>query len=428
MDAASVNTHKQECDYPSAKVLTALQQLLERQYSSDSFTYQLFPATKKGENYIGIVYRVSINLNTSFGIRFSNLILKMAPRNSTRRKQFFIRPCFQREALAYEEFLPMIDRFQCSKGLPEEYRFHEYAKCFYTSTNALEEVIFLEDLSAQQFVVFDRFDDFQFEHIALVMRTYAKLHAVSFAIKDQQPEALHKFRNIQDIFLQHKNDSNLNIYFEGLKRSALACLELKNDEYRKILSTFFERPFFEIFSDLIDGNKGEPYAVLCHGDCWNNNLMFKLKDTNAVTMRLLDWQLLRYSSPISDLMYFIFTCTTRKFRKAHYEDALNVYYEELIRHINRLGSNPLKLFPREKFDKELKNRGALALLFAMIVLPIITLKSEDVPDLDKLSEQADAGKLKNLMDSGLLCEGNLHEYSQRMHDVIIDCIHFGYIY
>ncbi|XP_014086073.3 uncharacterized protein pkm isoform X2 [Bactrocera oleae] len=428
MDNDSAKTRRQDCDYPSSKVLAALQQLLERQFSSKSFTYKLLPATKKGENYIGIVYRVSVKLNTNCGVRLSNLILKMAPRNSTRRKQFFIRPCFLREALAYEEFLPMIENFQYNKGLAEECRFHEYAKSFYTSTDEFEEVIFLEDLSLQEFRVFDRFDDFQFEHIAIVMRTYAKLHAVSFAIKDQQPQALDKFRNIEDIFLQHKDVSNLNIYFEGLKRTALACLELENDEYKQALGKFFKRPFFEIFSDLIDGNKYEPYAVLCHGDCWNNNLMFKLEGTDAITMRLLDWQLLRYSSPISDLMYFIFTCTSRKFRKAHYGDVLNVYYEELIRHISRLGSNPFKLFPREKFDEELKNRGAVAILFAMIVLPIITLKSEDVPNLENLSEQAEIGKLKNLKDSGLLCEGNLHEYSERMRDVIIDCINFGYIH
>ncbi|XP_019846596.2 uncharacterized protein LOC105228300 isoform X2 [Bactrocera dorsalis] len=427
MDNASVKTRKQECDYPSSKVLTALQQLLERQFSSKSFTYELLPATEKGENYIGIVYRVSVKLNTSCGVRLSNIILKMAPRNSTRRKQFFIRPCFLREALAYEEFLPMIENFQRNKGLAEEYCFHEYAKCFYTSTDELEEVVFLEDLSLQEFGVFDRFDDFQFEHIATVMRTYAKLHALSFAIKDQQPKALDKFRKIEDIFLQHKDVSNLNIYFEGLKRTALACLEQESDKYRQILDKFFKRPFFEIFSDLIDGNKYEPYAVLCHGDCWNNNLMFKMEDTDVVTMRLLDWQLLRYSSPISDVMYFIFTCTTRKFRKAHYGDVLNVYYEELINHISRLGSNPFKLFPREKFVEELKNRGAVALLFAMIVLPIITLKCEDVPNLENLSELAEIGKLKNLKDSGLLCEGNLQEYSQRMRDVIIDCINFGYI-
>ncbi|XP_018804909.1 PREDICTED: uncharacterized protein LOC108978860 isoform X2 [Bactrocera latifrons] len=427
MDNASAKTRRQECDYPSSKVLTALQQLLERQFSSKSFTYELLPATKKGENYIGIVYRVSVKLNTSCGVRLSNIILKMAPRNSTRRKQFFIRPCFLREALAYEEFLPMIDKFQRNKGLAEEYCFHEYAKCLYTSTDEFEEVVFLEDLSLQEFGVFDRFDYFQFEHIAIVMRTYAKLHAVSFAVKDQQPKALDKFRKIEDIFLQHKDVSNLNIYFEGLKRTALACLEQESDKYRQIVGEFFKRPFFEIFSDFIDGNKYEPYAVLCHGDCWNNNLMFKMEDTGVVTMRLLDWQLLRYSSPISDLMYFIFTCTTRNFRKTHYGDVLNVYYEELISHISRLGSNPFKLFPREKFDEELKNRGAVALLFAMIVLPIITLKSEDVPNLETLSEQAEIGKLKNLKDSGLLCEGNLQEYSQRMRDVIIDCINFGYI-
>ncbi|XP_053948125.1 uncharacterized protein LOC128856802 [Anastrepha ludens] len=427
MDNASENTNGPVSDYPNSVVLTALQQLLERKFPSQLFTYELLPATKKGENYIGILYRIAVKLDVRTGSSYSSLILKIPPRSLTRRKQFFIRPCFLRESLAYQEFLPMVKRFQNSKHISKEYGFHEYAECFHISTDEFDEAIFLEDLALQEFALFDRFDDLRFQHVAMVMHVYAKLHAVSFAIKDQEPEALDKFRKIQDIFEQRKDDPNLNNYFEGLKKSTQACMDAESDRYQRVLMRFFERPFFDIFLELIDGNKYEPYAVVCHGDCWSNNIMFKHKDGKVIALRLLDWQLLRYSSPVTDLMYFLFTCTSKEFRRVYYDEVLNVYYEELVKHIYRLGSNPSKLFPREKFNEELNRRGAVALLFAMIVLPIITIKSEDVPNLEELSERVETGEFINLKESGLLCKGNVDTYGKRMRDVVIDCIDFGYI-
>ncbi|XP_036341458.1 uncharacterized protein LOC118750842 [Rhagoletis pomonella] len=415
-------------NYPSSSVLRALQQLLEIKFPSQSFTYKLLPATKKGENYIGIVYRVAVKVNNKTGPCQWSLILKIPPRSPNRRKQFFVRPCFLRESLAYEEFLPMVKGFQNSKGISKEHSFHEYAECFQCLTDEFDEAIFLEDLGLQDFSLFDRFDELRFEHVATVMRAYAKLHAVSFAIKDQDYSGgLEKFRKIQDIFEQRKGDPNLNYYFEGLKRSAVACMKAEDVMPKKVLIRFFERPFFDIFLDLIDGNKCEPYAVVCHGDCWNNNIMFKFEDAKLISLCLLDWQLLRYSSPLTDLMYFLFTCTSKEFRGLYYNDVLNVYYAELVLHINRLGSNPSKLFSREIFEKELHRIGAVGLIFAMIVLPIITIKGDDVPNLEELSEQVEKGKSRDLKESGLLSEANVATYGKRMRDVVIDCINFGYI-
>jgi hypothetical protein len=30
-----------------------------------------------------------------------------------------------------------------------------------------------------------------------------------------------------------------------------------------------------MIGENIDGAAAEPYSVICHGDCWNNNIMYR---------------------------------------------------------------------------------------------------------------------------------------------------------
>lgn len=57
------------------------------------------------------------------------------------------------------------------------------------------------------------------------------------------------------------------------------CFEVLSDEkdaklLEKIKSRFADK-FNEEMSDSISLKAAEPYAVICHGDCWNNNILYK---------------------------------------------------------------------------------------------------------------------------------------------------------
>ncbi|KAF4518072.1 hypothetical protein B566_EDAN009616 [Ephemera danica] len=58
--------------------------------------------------------------------------------------------------------------------------------------------------------------------------------------------------------------------------------------------------------------------VLCHGDCHANNLMFKHDEQgNPTEVKFVDLQVFRYAPPSRDLLYFLYTSTSRKFRLQH---------------------------------------------------------------------------------------------------------------
>lgn len=88
---------------------------------------------------------------------------------------------------------------------------------------------------------------------------------------------------------------------------------------------------------LVDGNEAEPHSVILHGDMWSNNTMFKYDETKKQLQSVcfIDWQVMRYSSPVLDLMYYIFSCTKRELRSRNYNIYLKTYHDSLCEYIKR---------------------------------------------------------------------------------------------
>ena len=58
-----------------------------------------------------------------------------------------------------------------------------------------------------------------------------------------------------------------------------------------------------------------------------------------VELRLLDFQIARYASPVLDVLYYVFCCTTKELRDEHYEDLLKIYHSSLSDFLKRFEEN-----------------------------------------------------------------------------------------
>lgn len=65
---------------------------------------------------------------------------------------------------------------------------------------------------------------------------------------------------------------------------------------------------------------------------------------------LLDWQLARYASPVTDLLMFLYISTDQSVRAAHWDQLMRAYLEEITSELTTLGCpDPENVFPEAEF-------------------------------------------------------------------------------
>lgn len=112
-------------------IYSTLTEFIEKELKTTSFEFKLSSATKQGDNFIGIVHRVTYNkIDENIKNQEFTLILKVAPTNLARRESFFSRPTFLREIYSYTKVILKAIKTQKSKVTQKtnkmnfEYRFY----------------------------------------------------------------------------------------------------------------------------------------------------------------------------------------------------------------------------------------------------------------------------------------------------------------
>lgn len=326
-------------DIPSEVIRKALCDVIEEKVKSKKHKISVSSASKAGEsNFVGIVHRVLFSKeieNKNERSEEFKLILKVAPENETRRTHFHSRDLFLQEIYVYSKVFPFFRQFEQSKGVNERDGFNEYPKCCRYVTEELSECLLLEDLCDRDFNIIDRYtNDVTADHVYLVMKSLAKLHAISFALKDQQPENFKALASNLDERFIRLNDPFVREFFNNQTKAILNVLSDEKDAHLLAkVKKLLEKDAIDIAFECLSTEIG---AVITHGDIWQNNTMFRCgSNGKPVEISLLDWQVSRHSSPILDITYFMFCCTTKELRDGHYDNFLKVYHENLSNHIRR---------------------------------------------------------------------------------------------
>lgn len=261
-------------DQFSKHVQEALKQIIEKSGISDH-KIKVSLVSKKGENYLGILYRILIigyknNVETKL-----YLICKVPPLNRKSDDKTRINIPYQREVYIYNTVLKAYENLQNQKSILYKQKFTSYALCYAASDVDGKEFIILEDLHTKKFVMYDKNVKMDKKHVALVVQGLAKYHALSFVMKDQKPEAFRKMTHIDskmyDI-LGRKEFFDLCHF--GLKQVLEALEKVGTTNLHKKVK-LLKNNIEEFMENCYNAKGSEDYRVLTHGDCWNNNMMFK---------------------------------------------------------------------------------------------------------------------------------------------------------
>lgn len=241
----------------------ALTEIIQKNVSGDDYEITYSAGSGKGDNYIGILFRVEVkSKNKNF-----NIIVKLPPQEPARREQFFARPCFLRESQFYDDVQPIYKKFQENKGIDlQKDGFNQIPICYKSMTEAPYEALFFEDLKSTGYEMYDRFENLTKDHVLLTMKALAKMHAVGYAIKDQQPELMAEYKELVDIFMQRRDDPSMTAWFDAMKVSARESIDSCDAVIIEKIDSLLSESFYELLSSCISGKDAEPYAILCHGD------------------------------------------------------------------------------------------------------------------------------------------------------------------
>ncbi|KAG8254589.1 hypothetical protein J6590_005140 [Homalodisca vitripennis] len=343
------------------------------------------PAVAQGDNYSSLIFRSSVVYKTeeSDTEHCVSLIIK-APHTKGFAAVFFSSlDVFSKEKKIYTELLPNM----CKK-LNQQF----YPNMF---SCPVENVLVFQDLVEEGYILAERREQLDFSHCKLVLSTLAKFHGCSMMIHRENPtlvEALGEeiiYRDDRPLGQQLK--SVIDLVFT-IPRELLSKMD-GCERYAEILSARTG-----IWESLVEKFQFKPNRlnVLNHGDFWINNMMFKYDSSGNVTeIKLIDYAATRYSSPATDIIYFLWSSANEDVREHRLEELCDIYLVNLNSVLEHLGYE--RRMSKTELTNELRFFSDWALSLICQFLPIVLTDPLDAINVEDFSlKDIEEGSFKQL--------------------------------
>lgn len=253
-------------EFDCVELHTCLKNLAEK-LDIANFEYHVDHISGGRENFVANIFRVvikDVDKNQDHSVIVKTLV------NTTRQELFH--DIHKREVTVYNEILPKFKEVQEKLDVEKRILFPE---CLYSNAERSKEVIILKDLNEIGFAIDNtlaKYEDLNYNQAQLILTELAKFHALSFALENDSYEEFTKIKQkFEDILFQDTflSKSKLrNYFFESFDMS----MNLVTDaEAKKRLIK--ARP--KLLELLKAYNQPSKFSVLCHGDLWVNNMLFK---------------------------------------------------------------------------------------------------------------------------------------------------------
>lgn len=124
-----------------------------------------------------------------------------------------------------------------------------------------------------------------------------------------------------------------------------------------------------------------------------------------------------------DLHYNLLSTTDKAIRDKEYHNLIKHYHKCLSETITKLDSDPDKAITYDELLAQLKRYGKFSALWPPMITQMMMADPDDIPDLDRLSEDMKEGNVDFLKKfSG----DKQTAFTLRLRDLIDDIIEYGY--
>lgn len=353
--------------------------------------------TAPGEHYGSIMLAVDVKIKKMEKKEETlHLVAKLIPANEMLRIAFNIEVTFKKEVFAYLYSIPTLIEFQKEYNVPESRILDMFPKCYGArvsldeNKNEVDEdaVILFENLKLQGFATDDRLVGFDLVSAKMIIGDLAKFHAIPIALRLLKP----------DLFKEKISPSLVeNTGLEQLPPEVGAAFHNAIMENAVIIPEL--QPYLNRLQKVVDHAKAtafdkrsppnEPFATMCHMDYWvSNTMMLRDNSGKPLKAKMVDLQLMKYNSPVRDLIFFLYTSVINSVLDVHYDELINHYYESFIENLKDFPINTSE-FSWQAFQEELNEVAPTEVYHVLVMLkPIFTEKGkvqnslEDFQDSD----------------------------------------------
>ncbi|XP_032519835.2 uncharacterized protein LOC116771936 isoform X2 [Danaus plexippus] len=372
--------------------------LKERRYEPSEIKIQ--EMSSGGRNYTSALFLISICLPE----KELKLFAKVANIGQELREVMQADWLYGTERFVYTRLMHLYNELQ--KDLKDEYRY-VFPEFYGISEETGKETVIMENLVASGYEEYDRFKSLDWDHGRIGVETLAKFHALSFALDKSDPET---FRKI-----------TANMTFRlggGEETQSSKDMWMENDYIERMLSVLDEDDRAAVKKLIMNYtlpkfNKPIDRTVISHGDYRLSNMLFKGQG-DELKVRVVDYQTVHAGCAVTDLVYFIYLGSDEEFLRLYFDKLANHYYTSLEAALKRLSVDPVEVYPREQFERDLKEKLPYAVLVGVLLLPVIVADENSGPKIN--IDEADV--------STFIVKTN-DLFAERFRGIVSECIRRG---
>ncbi|XP_068213277.1 uncharacterized protein [Palaemon carinicauda] len=375
--------------------------------------------TSKGDNYVSVITSVIVQYaQGSEAPKEETYVVKIKQATENGSVSHFDNMVFNKEGKFLSELLPLLNSELESIG-------HECLKMprfLHPRWLENQNQLFLNDLRALKFQLYDRKMGLDLPHTRLVLSELARLHAISHVLQNKRPKRSlsqdFKFLLWEWFTYSKKLKSSFEVLVSGgLITASLMAKEVGRDKVSEWFKEKSSTGVAMLAEQLVcDSSK---FKVIGHGDCWINNLLFKYDDRGLPTdIVLLDLQFCRQSSLATDLSYFFFTSLEKTDRNERLEELLTTYYDS-FKTVVEAALLPMP-FTAEELLEEYRRKILFGLIMSSLLLPNILCDPEEVQHFDAGVDGCAGGYIERKRLRSLKMLQNNSVFRRRMIDLFDD--------
>ncbi|XP_011641164.1 uncharacterized protein LOC105429712 [Pogonomyrmex barbatus] len=248
-----------------------------------------------------------------------------------------------------------------------------YARCIYANEGApSDSVIALEDVTKRGYHLCPHKYYAPLEYVLAVVREIGRFHGKGYAMKELQPE---KFFDIVSRLQEVRYfNTSMNMYKDICNIYAPRAVEyLRRQGYDTVFCDKMEavlaNAFDEVMMKMVEPL--EPLSTLCHGDVTLDNILFGTKNDGQVRAMLIDFALLRYSTPVIDLSTYLHIGCPNELRKDKFLEIMRAYHDELKKYLLEAGVWNIEKYSYEAILDDYKRGGLFGFVIASLYMSIL---------------------------------------------------------